>query len=253
MDLPTVGSKLIRFLCANVLKKDAIVFKVPVNGADTPDYYDHIKEPMCFDTISEKLEKGQYSSPKEYYDDVLLICDNCYRYNVEVHPNAYFGPLGVKMENAFLKAWARTPFSQECPPREPRKAPRIPRAPTSKVARALSGRASVGSLPRAKTQNKILMTPEMEDHLLKALNTPEILEANMEAVVNILNQANEMGEDEDGEPSLDLEKVSAPTKRKLYDLVCLKSSNENSAVARPAASSGFLMEDDDYDPEEEDA
>ena len=103
---------------------------------------------------------------------------------------------------------------------------------------------------KPKQTSKIYMTAEMENDLVTALNTPAILEANMEAVVEILTVANEMGVDEDGEPSLDLEKVTAPTKRKLYDLVVGKK--ESSAGAKPTSSGFKVEEDDDYDPEDED-
>lgn len=228
------------------------IFLEPVDGSLIADYYDVVKSPMCFQTILSKIEKGEYTSPKEFYDDVLLICDNCYLYNVEIHPEPGVAGLGVKMENAFLRAWGLTAFAQEVPPREQRKLPRM-----TPVAAAIgkpkgrpgsAGRAPAAAAARSAQANIIYMTPEMENDLVTALNTPEILEANMEAVVQILTQANEMGVDEDGEPSLDLEKVSAPTKRKLYDLVVKKPNS----VAKPAASSGFRLEDDDYDPEEED-
>ena len=251
MDFPTVARKLIRFIQQRILAKEARVFSEPVDGNVILDYYEVVKNPMTFNTILGKLDDNEYTSPKEFYDDVLLVCDNCYLYNVQAHPFEYYGLLGIKMENAFLKAWEKTPFAATVPPRPQRPIPTFPKEQVAKPSRpASAGRVGrVASAPRPKATPKIYMTPEMENDLVTALNTPAILEANMEAVVEILTVANEMGTDEDGEPSLDLEKVSAPTKRKLYDLVVKKPVA--SQVAKPT-SSGFKMEDDDYDPEDED-
>lgn len=45
-------------LCTS-LDKNAI-FRFPVTRAEAPDYYDIIKNPMCFTEIERKIEKGDY-------------------------------------------------------------------------------------------------------------------------------------------------------------------------------------------------
>ncbi len=89
-------------------------------------------------------------------------------------------------------------------------------------------------------QPEVCTTTEMENDLVSALNTPEILEEHMEAVVGILEAANEIGTDGDGVPILDLERVSAPTKRKLYELV---SKTPAISYGLDPTQNGFQIED----------
>lgn len=46
-----------------------------------PDYYDIIKTPMDLGKIKDKLERGMYSDPWEYVEDVWLMFDNAWLYN----------------------------------------------------------------------------------------------------------------------------------------------------------------------------
>lgn len=46
-----------------------------------PDYFEIITEPMDFGTIKRKLQNGKYSTDTEFVNDVLLVFNNCYRYN----------------------------------------------------------------------------------------------------------------------------------------------------------------------------
>ncbi|KAI9894449.1 MAG: hypothetical protein M1814_003207 [Vezdaea aestivalis] len=46
-----------------------------------PDYHDIIKKPIAMDTIKRKIKKEEYSSLREFYDDVHLMCQNCRTYN----------------------------------------------------------------------------------------------------------------------------------------------------------------------------
>lgn len=213
------------------------------------DYYEVVPHgPISFNMILDKIDKNEYPSPREFFDDVFRICDNCYQYNMVVHPIGWdVGILGIKMEQAFMRAWAKTPFASLADPERqvremPKDNPNVPAKP-AKPARS----SSMGRQPKSYAP-KVYMTPEMENDLVTALNTASILEANMEAVVEILTVANEMGTDEDGEPSLDLEKVSAPTKRKLYDLVVKKPTT--SGGSKPTTSGFQMEEDDDYEADD---
>ncbi|KAK7005657.1 histone GCN5 superfamily [Favolaschia claudopus] len=58
-------------------------FLVPVNKDEVLDYYEHIKEPMDFQTMGEKLEANKYQTIKQFLDDAQLVFDNCRRYNLE--------------------------------------------------------------------------------------------------------------------------------------------------------------------------
>lgn len=42
------------------------LFLNPVTRADAPDYFDVIKEPMCWLAIDEKLEKHVYRNTAEF-------------------------------------------------------------------------------------------------------------------------------------------------------------------------------------------
>ena len=253
-DLSTVVNRIFRFLKTKVLKADAVLFTDPVDASNpvVSDYYDIVphKDPISFSVMERKLDNNEYESPLELFQDFFRMCDNCHQYNIVVHPSGWLvGVLGIQMEHAFLRSWLKSPFAKYVDPE--RKARRIPKPsenPNPPVKPQKPARSS--SMPRQASrtqfggghQPKVWMTAEMENDLVSALNTPEILEENMEAVVGILQAANEMGTDEDGEPSLDLEKVSAPTKRKLYDLVVQKPAT--SGGANPTTS-GFQIEDDD--------
>ena len=45
------------------------------------DYYTVITHPMDLTTMDEKLEKGEYSDPKEMVADCRLMFKNCKKYN----------------------------------------------------------------------------------------------------------------------------------------------------------------------------
>ncbi|KAJ6587080.1 hypothetical protein DFH09DRAFT_1142523 [Mycena vulgaris] len=58
-------------------------FVKPVIAEEVADYYDVIKEPMDFKTMTEKLEANLYTSVETFLDDAQLVFDNCRRYNPE--------------------------------------------------------------------------------------------------------------------------------------------------------------------------
>ncbi|WVQ81240.1 hypothetical protein IAT38_003362 [Cryptococcus sp. DSM 104549] len=58
------------------------LFLNPVTKADAPDYFNVIKEPMCWLYIDEKLEKSAYIDVSDFQRDVLLVLDNAMTYNV---------------------------------------------------------------------------------------------------------------------------------------------------------------------------
>ncbi|XP_055836456.1 histone acetyltransferase KAT2A-like [Episyrphus balteatus] len=56
-------------------------FLVPVNAADVPDYYHHIKYPMDLKTMGERLKKGYYVTKRLFMADMARIFSNCRFYN----------------------------------------------------------------------------------------------------------------------------------------------------------------------------
>ncbi|KAG7094890.1 hypothetical protein E1B28_005697 [Marasmius oreades] len=56
-------------------------FKNPVNKTEVPDYFEVVKDPMCWSTIDGKLDKHQYWHLDEFKDDINLVIDNALLYN----------------------------------------------------------------------------------------------------------------------------------------------------------------------------
>ncbi|GAU95456.1 hypothetical protein RvY_07070-2 [Ramazzottius varieornatus] len=81
--------------CSNILKEllgnkhsaYAWPFRKPVDVAalNLRDYFDIIKHPMDLGTIKEKMVNREYSTAREFEQDVRLVFTNCYRYNPAEH------------------------------------------------------------------------------------------------------------------------------------------------------------------------
>lgn len=56
-------------------------FHEPVSIKDVPDYLSVIKHPMDMSTMMNKIKLLQYTTVKEFIDDVNLMCNNCFTYN----------------------------------------------------------------------------------------------------------------------------------------------------------------------------
>lgn len=65
-----------------------------VNKRDAPNYFNIIKRPMDLNTVMKKLKSFQYKSKTEFVEDLMLIWNNCLKYNADpnhflrVHANA---------------------------------------------------------------------------------------------------------------------------------------------------------------------
>ncbi|KAK4684246.1 NuA3 HAT complex component NTO1, partial [Tremellales sp. Uapishka_1] len=57
-----------------------------VSKTDVPDYYGVVKEPMCWLSIDEKLEKNTYWNVSDFKRDVILVLDNAMLYNAKDTP-----------------------------------------------------------------------------------------------------------------------------------------------------------------------
>ncbi|KAH9939113.1 uncharacterized protein BXZ73DRAFT_89157 [Epithele typhae] len=71
-------------------------FKSPVNRAEVPDYYDVIKEPMCWDTIDQKLDRHEYLDLSQFKHDIELVLDNAITYN---EPNSPYYKVAMRIRN----------------------------------------------------------------------------------------------------------------------------------------------------------
>ncbi|KAF7317788.1 putative bromo domain and PHD finger-containing protein 3 [Mycena kentingensis (nom. inval.)] len=56
-------------------------FKNAVDGKEVPDYYDVIKNPICWNDIEQKLDACKYWDLQEFIDDVRLVLSNALLYN----------------------------------------------------------------------------------------------------------------------------------------------------------------------------
>ncbi|OBZ68561.1 Transcription initiation factor TFIID subunit 2 [Grifola frondosa] len=97
--------------CRDVLKvltklPDARIFLRPVDPVldGCPTYYDEIKQPMDFGTMTGKLGEGKYSTMEEFAKDVGLIFNNCRTFNP---PTTYPVTCADMVERAFKKEWVK--------------------------------------------------------------------------------------------------------------------------------------------------
>ncbi|EKX73847.1 conserved hypothetical protein [Theileria equi strain WA] len=105
---------LAQSLLATLLKQEGgYVFDKPVDPKkqNCPDYYDIIKNPMSFSCIRGKLRKYLYVEPQQFIDDVLLIFDNCYKYN---KPDTWIASIGHALENFFKQQLIVLGFNDFC-------------------------------------------------------------------------------------------------------------------------------------------
>ncbi|ODV82948.1 hypothetical protein CANARDRAFT_30419 [[Candida] arabinofermentans NRRL YB-2248] len=108
--------------CQQVLKDltskkyDSISFPflLPVDpiALDCPTYFDVVKEPMDFSTISNKLSNGEYENADEFENDVKLIFKNCYIFNPE---GTAVNMMGHRLEAVFDEKWLNKPITPPSP------------------------------------------------------------------------------------------------------------------------------------------
>lgn len=93
-------STLMHILSALQNSTNAWPFLQPVNKDEVLDYYDVIKQPMDLSTMETKLESDAYPLPEDFIRDVVLICNNCRRYNSETTP---YHKAATKLEKELWK------------------------------------------------------------------------------------------------------------------------------------------------------
>ena len=72
------------------------IFAEPVSLDDVPDYLEHVKKPMDMRTMSEKLDRFEYSTLEDLESDFELMVENCLSYNER---DTIFFRAGVKMRD----------------------------------------------------------------------------------------------------------------------------------------------------------
>ncbi|EFN55691.1 hypothetical protein CHLNCDRAFT_133959 [Chlorella variabilis] len=239
----------------NVMKNlgpvDSAIFYEPVNPAQVPDYYTIIKNPVCFKDIRQRLATGQYAGPEAFYADMDQLVYNCLLYNPA---GSYVRGLGQKIEQRWLDNWRRNPVLQQFHvTRMPKPAAGKP-APKSKAGAPRPQRSSGGAPRRAPPKHYQALPAEQQAALAEALQDEGVLAEKMDGVVAILQKANQLPTNEEGEVELDLSVLSPGVVWELYEYVIGRPPAPPPAV-QPSRSSFQLQEDSDYDPygeEEED-
>ncbi|XP_044199939.1 bromodomain-containing protein 1 isoform X1 [Thunnus albacares] len=93
----TPFSILLRALLDQLLAKDqARIFAQPVDVSEVPDYLDHIKHPMDFSTMRQRIDAQRYCSFEQFEADFNLIVDNCMKYNSK---DTYFYRAAVRLRD----------------------------------------------------------------------------------------------------------------------------------------------------------
>lgn len=81
-------------------------FLKPVDpvALNIPQYLKIIKKPMDLGTVEKNLKDGNYQTAKDFYNDVMLMFNNCYKFNPEtddVHK------MGKMFQQVFDSLWAQ--------------------------------------------------------------------------------------------------------------------------------------------------
>nr|XP_046234366.1 bromodomain-containing protein 1 isoform X2 [Scatophagus argus] len=93
----TPFSILLRALLDQLQSKDqARIFTQPVDVNEVPDYLDHIKHPMDFSTMRQRIDAQGYNNLEQFENDFNLIIDNCMKYNSK---DTYFYRAAVRLRD----------------------------------------------------------------------------------------------------------------------------------------------------------
>ena len=100
----TIGNEF-RVILTELSESDASwPFQLPVDPDEHSEYYESIKHPMDFATMSKKMRSNQYKKREEFSHDVELILNNCEYYNEDDSP---VGQAGHVLRTFFQKQWAK--------------------------------------------------------------------------------------------------------------------------------------------------
>lgn len=90
-------------------EKISIPFEQPVQAKDAPGYFDVVKTPMDLSTVRNHLRDGLIKTPREFYDKMMLICNNAMLFN-DVESDIYglageLRDLIRKMAKPIVRKW----------------------------------------------------------------------------------------------------------------------------------------------------
>uniref|UniRef100_A0A3Q2ZD09 Bromodomain containing 1a n=1 Tax=Kryptolebias marmoratus TaxID=37003 RepID=A0A3Q2ZD09_KRYMA len=93
----TPFSILLRALLDQLQAKDqARIFTQPVDVNEVPDYLDHIKHPMDFSTMRQRVDAQGYNNFDQFEADFNLIVENCMKYNSK---DTYFYRAAIRLRD----------------------------------------------------------------------------------------------------------------------------------------------------------
>ncbi|OJA15957.1 TAF2 protein [Rhizopogon vesiculosus] len=97
--------------CRDILKvilrvPESVIFAQPVDPErdGCPTYYEEIKHPMDFGTMTQRLNEGKYLTMEDFQKDVELVLSNCRKFNP---PTTYPANCADAVEKVFKKEWAK--------------------------------------------------------------------------------------------------------------------------------------------------
>ncbi|KZV91336.1 hypothetical protein EXIGLDRAFT_648326 [Exidia glandulosa HHB12029] len=61
-------------------------FRHPISRDDTPDYFDVVVKPLCWNDVDERLDRHEYWDVQAFIDDMNLVLDNAILYNKKDTP-----------------------------------------------------------------------------------------------------------------------------------------------------------------------
>ena len=113
-------SKILQFLMGH---KDADPFLNPVDwkNMNLLDYPKVVKTPMDLGSVKQKLERGDYSSAKEFRHDTTLVWTNCMTYNAD---GSDYYLIAANLKKVFEEKYAKM-IREDEEPKDPARPPTL--------------------------------------------------------------------------------------------------------------------------------
>eukprot|EP00768_Dysnectes_brevis_P007808 gnl/Dysnectes_brevis/674_a743_3714.p1 GENE.gnl/Dysnectes_brevis/674_a743_3714~~gnl/Dysnectes_brevis/674_a743_3714.p1 ORF type:complete len:382 (+),score=115.72 gnl/Dysnectes_brevis/674_a743_3714:94-1239(+) len=172
---PIVQQQLIfcRTLLTRFMKnKRYLLFHNKVNEEKdhAPRYYSIVKEPMWFKEILRRLDSGEYRHPSQYRKDMILVVENCQKYNRKPHNlHSLAEDLRAEVEEAMTRLPTASPILVDPSLQdEPMEAPRDP-ASEQRIERLMerlgAHKEQGGTVWDTLVKKLVEITPEKELNL----------------------------------------------------------------------------------------
>jgi len=238
--------------CCSVLRnvesrnKNAWLFAEPVDGKIILDYHSVVTSPMDFATMKQKVEQKEYDSPLQFVTDARQVFTNCKLYN---KPESAEAAMGLDVEHDFERRWMNSKieekWEQEMGRREQEEydisvasdvRPPSPE-PSAYAPATMSSMGSTlakgGSAPKRSAYSHTSTQREMTFDEKRALSTAleSLPPEKLGRVVEIIQEANALGDEDKEELELDIDLLEAGTLWKLQRFVASVNTAKVSAPA----------------------